>query len=112
MDTFFLSRKQLSTSVLALLAGVNADASSAAQQNCIICEHIALAASETEALDALAYTADATSHYCVTGGGGTTVDGSGAVTSQNGPPSSYDFDATSQYCVAQFFVYYAKDIAK
>ena len=99
--------------MLALLAGVNADASSNTNANtCIICEHIALATSEDAALTALSTGTSATSHYCVTGGGGTTVDGSGAVTSQDGPPSSYDFDATSQYCVAQFFIYYAKDIAQ
>ena len=90
--------------MLALLAGVNADASTATQYNCIICEHIALVGSETAALDALEATTDATSHYCINGGGGN----SGA----NGAPTAYDFDATSQYCVAQFFVYYAKDIAQ
>ena len=103
MDTFFLSRKQLSTSVLALLAGVNADASSnAAANTCIICEHIALAGSEALALDALSATTDDNSHYCINGGGG----------ANGGAPAAYDFDATSQYCVAQFFVYYAKDIAQ
>ena len=88
--------------MLALLAGVNANASTATQYNCIICEHIALAASEADALSALSATTDDTSHYCINGGGG----------SGGGPPASYDFDATSQYCVAQYFVYYAKDMAQ
>ena len=88
--------------MLALLAGVNANASTATQFNCIICEHIALAGSESDALAALSATTDDTSHYCINGGGG----------SGGGAPASYDFDATSQYCVAQYFVYYAKDMAQ
>lgn len=81
---------KLSTSLLALVSATQAS-------TCITCEHIGFAATEEDAINTLAETAAATGdNFCISGGDEGQSDW-GAV--------------TASYCVAQFFVYKAKDVA-
>ena len=83
---------KLSTSLLAFV-GVT----QAATQACIVCEHIGFAADEEAALNALAVNGQtAGDNYCISGGD-THSDAYG--------------ESSLTYCVAQFFVYKAKDMA-
>ena len=81
---------KLSTSLLALVSATQAS-------TCITCEHIGFAADEEAALNALAVNGQtAGDNYCISGGD-TDSDAYG--------------ESSLTYCVAQFFVYKAKDMA-
>ena len=90
----------MSTSLLAL-AGV---AKAAIHSGCIICEHIGFAATEQDALNVLNADGTGGTNYCVNGGTETVsvAEFEGDATTAANTPS---------YCVAQFFIYKAKDMA-
>ena len=82
---------KLSTSLLALVSATQAS-------TCITCEHIGFAASEADALAVMgADGTTATDNFCVSGGA-------------NNPGTTWG-SVTASYCVAQFFIYEAKDMA-
>ena len=104
---------KLSTSLLALVAtGAQAQTAftSVTAASCIECEHVGYATSEDNAVSALNdENIDSKGiNYCISGKKGSKDDG----TAYTHLPAAWTASTVPSYCVAQFFIYYAKDINK
>ena len=91
MSYWFHNPIKLLATLLAFLGGAEA----AVTSKCLVCEKVGFAATEADAIEAFANAAGGNNDLCLNGANDNT----------DGVANS---DAT--YCVAQFFIYHAKDM--
>ena len=92
MSYWFHNPIKLLATLLAFLGGAEA---TAVTSKCLVCEKVGFAATEADAIEAFTNAATGSEDLCLNGLSGNT----GGVANS---------DAT--YCVAQFFIYHAKDM--